>query len=291
MKGPADPALVAWAASDEAANLRIQFQRIDRLLEGLPGACDLPAEVQAAILGVSPEKFATRISVHAGLVSDAVHRVSEVALVAEVREEYRGRTILCFGDSITADRNSWAEILKGVLGPEVTVLSRGRSGDTTGDLLSRFASAVGASGADTVITMAGTNDGRRYGVHHDGILQFGSLAVSDRDTATNVAQLDRMILGVTGGPGIWLTPPPIDDARIREHPSPRSAELVWRTKDLARKESILRELLPDRATSTADAFAVSGGASVLLLDDGLHPNTEGQVVLAHAALGALVAAM
>lgn len=285
-----DPVLSAWALSEEAADLRIQFQRIERLLEGLPGAPDLPIDVQAAILGVSPDRLAARLSTHAQQVSDAVHRVADSPLADVVREEYRGKTIVCFGDSITADRNSWAEVLMGVLAPEARVLNRGRSGDTTGDLLSRFASGVAGSGADVVITMAGTNDARRYGIHRDSSVQFGSLAISDGDTATNIVQLDKMIAGITGVPGIWLTPPPIDDARIRDHPSPRGAELVWRTEDLDRKVSIIRRTLPNRTTATADAFAAAGDAAAFLLDDGLHPNAEGQVALANLALKALTSA-
>lgn len=286
-----DPVLQSWAASDEAADLRIQFQRIDRLLEGLPGASELPIEVQAAILGVSPERFATQVSAHAQRVSDAVLHVAELPATAVVREAYRGETILCFGDSITADRDSWAEILRGALAPDVTVLNRGRSGDTTGDLLTRFASAVGRADAGTVITMAGTNDARRYGSYRNGVMEFGSLAISDGDTATNFVQLDGMIRGVTGRSGIWMSPPPLDDARIREHPSPRCAELVWRTDDLVRKTSILHRLFPARTTSAATAFASTGDVPALLLDDGLHPNAEGQLVLARTALTALASAV
>lgn len=284
-----DAALAAWGNSDEAVNLRVQFQRIERLLEGLPGSSDVDVDTQAAILGVDIARLRDRLAEHRTRVAAAARQLAASPAASIVGDAYQGKTILCYGDSITADQESWAEILAVALGPAVTLLNRGRSGDTTGDLLSRFVGAVSGARADIVITMVGTNDGRRYGALIDGETEFGPLAISDADTAANLAQLDRMIRGVTGTAGLWMTPPPVDDARIREHPSPRSAGMVWRTADIAKKAELLPTLFPGRMISTATAFAVTSPDVELLLPDGLHPTLNGQLVLAHAAMELLAA--
>lgn len=281
----------AWAASEEAAYLRIQFQRLPRLLEGLPGASSMNASAYAGILGVSAARLAERLTMHRTRVSDASVTLAGTEDAATVRATLAGRRLVCYGDSITADRESWAEILASALAPDVTVLNRGRSGDTSGDLLNRFLPAVASTSPDLVVTMVGTNDGRRFrpiGAAED---ELGPLIVSDADTRTNLAQMDVMIRAVTGRPGLWLTPPPVDEDRISGHLSTRAAGLVWQTTDLSQKVAIIEDLFPTRSARTSTGFNHAEGVERLLLPDGLHPNIDGQLALARVALALLASAV
>jgi lysophospholipase L1-like esterase len=185
-----------------------------------------------------------------------------------------GETIVAFGDSITDDSQSWAEILREVLVgmfPEhpPRVVNLGRSGDTSAHLIERFRS-VAALDPDWLVIMVGNNDAKAFTSAPDTPL------VSPGETARNVRLLDR--LGrATGAEVLWLAEPRVEPALVAGLDQWRVEELVW-SNDLvdASRAAVLAEV---DAIDLEPAFR-----SELFLPDGLHPNLEGQLTILRAVL-------
>lgn len=282
---PGRETLLRWTGTEEARRHRLQFTRIERMLEGTAGAGNVAPSAQAAILGLDPlesdelrAEFETHVAAGAALL--------DAGSVAWVRSRWIGRTISCYGDSITADRQSWAELLRAALGPDVRVHNHGRAGDTTADLIARFHDAVAPTMPDAVIVMIGTNDARRYSGDIEGRTGYGEMLVGDVQTSGNLRELQRLIDSAPGRRGYWLTPPPVIDDRIASHPSGRLAHSLWSRRDIARKADLVRTAFP-HAVDTARAFAGAGPLDALLLDDGLHPSLSGQVAIARCVVALL----
>jgi lysophospholipase L1-like esterase len=159
---------------------------------------------------------------------------------------------LALGDSHTDDLGSWAALLG--------LLNAGLSGDTTTAALARLHRLPAA---ERVYALLGTNDARRC--------DDGSMLVSHRATRRNLRAIDRALPQVT-----WITPPPVDEARIRADPA--SEGLTWRLADVAAKAAIVREELAD----VIDLWP--GFRREHLAADGLHPSPAGQRLIAEAVL-------
>lgn len=183
--------------------------------------------------------------------------------------------VAAFGDSLTADALSWAEIVKHAfrLVPAtrgVELVNLGTSGDTTVHLVSRFAEVVSCD-PDLLIVMAGTNDARRHGT------AARTMLVPDRDTERNLRLLKRLVRDETRAGVAFVTPPPVLEGRIRRAPMFREERVTWRAADVARKAALV---------ATADNEAIDSRAvlrdplSRLLLADGLHLSLRGQERLA-----------
>lgn len=268
-----------WVTGAEATALRVQFHRMRQLLKGLPGADRVPEQVEADILGCSVDVLRdTRARLRRAVrstVDDLSADVSTARGLATVRSRYAGAVIVCMGDSITADHQSWAEMLAVALAPHVRVVNEGRSGDTSTDLLSRFSASVPPHRPDVVLIFAGTNDARSYQAGS------GQPAVSDEESERNFAELARL----TGGLGAdlaWITPAGIDDRRVRSHPNTTGSGAVWTNSAIARKADVLRRR-PEPVADLQAVFAAAGDAD-LLLPDGLHPALAGQILIYQAAV-------
>lgn len=275
--------VLEWAVSSEARRLTIQFKRVERLLDGMPGAATVPHSVQAQILGVE----ATELEQHVALLAARVRRAAlklQQGSLAQVRAAWSGRVVACYGDSITSDRQSWAEIVAEALGPAVRVVNLGRAGDTSADLIARFSDAIVPVRPDAVIVMVGTNDARRFTADVRGETGYGNQAVSNPGSAENFTELDRLIRTATGAAGLWMTPPPVLDCRIARHPSARLAHSTWIASEIEEKAKLVRA----RFSSAHDTWAAFANSRApiesLFLNDGLHPNLAGQIVIAECAL-------
>jgi lysophospholipase L1-like esterase len=272
-----------WASSTEAAALRVQFHRIAQILKGLPGSDRVPDHIEAEILGCDVgflrDVRQTHTQAVMAAVDDLLARPGPAELVAKLRDRYAGAIIVCLGDSITADHESWAEMLAVALAPDVHVINEGRSGDTTTDLLSRFAASVPVHRPDVVLVFAGTNDARTYRTG------TGQLAVSDEESRRNFAELAQLIAHL-GADLAWLTPARIDDERVLRHPNTASSGAVWTNAAAAGKAALLHQR-PEHTVDLQAEFAVPRDTPDLLMPDGLHPSLAGQTVICLAALGLL----
>jgi lysophospholipase L1-like esterase len=180
-----------------------------------------------------------------------------------------GRRVVAFGDSLTADPGSWAEVLE--------LVNLGVPGDTTVHLISRFAE-VAAHRPDLLIVMAGTNDARRHGSAAERIL------VPDPETKHNLELLITLAREQTRARIVFITPPPILEAKVRLAPLLRAEPVTWLESDVSRKAEIVAGLDAEVIDSRA---ALTPPLDPLLLPDGLHLSPRGHQRLARWVLRSL----
>lgn len=194
-----------------------------------------------------------------------------------------GRCVLAFGDSLTADAGSWAEILGHALrlthaGRRVELINLGVPGDTTVHLISRFAD-VAACQPDLLIVMAGTNDARRHGA------AAARMLVPDLETKRNLNLLMTLAREQTRARVVFIAPPPILEGKIQRAPLLRREPVAWLESDVARKAAIVMALEGEVIDSRA---ALQPPVDTLLLADGLHLSVRGQERLARWIVRSLV---
>ena len=260
----------------------VQFVHPDRTVS-LPGMTDA---IVAALLEITPERyaqlraqFATRVrSAAEELLSDAAFSQQIDALPFR-----QGATLVGLGDSITDDRQSWFEILCTVLelrrgSGSFAFVNAGISGDTTARLIERFLGVVQAQ-PDWVLCLAGTNDARLHG------LQPTKTLVSAEETERNLAMLRAYAARQTSARWVWMTPPPVLEAKIAAYWGQPAFQMMWRNADLRAVAALMQQLPPqypgDLLVDLQSAFGPAPAAELLLFD-GLHPSLEGQKLIVRA---------
>jgi lysophospholipase L1-like esterase len=213
----------------------------------LPG---LDAIDDAALYGISQEQYRSARAALREEVTAAARALGEPPRLAG--------PVLALGDSHTDELGSWAEIL----GELVPVLNAGLSGDTTTSALARAHRLPPAAHA---VVLLGTNDARRHG--------GAGMLVSHRETRRNLRALDTL-LRQRYAKVTWMTPPPVDEPRIRADPALRDADVSWRRADVRVKAQLVLDEWPD----AIDLWP--GFAAEHLAADGLHPSPCGQLQIA-----------
>lgn len=187
-----------------------------------------------------------------------------------------GLRVVAFGDSLTADPRSWAELLKR---SGVELINLGVPGDTTVHLVSRF-DQVSASAPDVLVVVAGTNDARRHGAAASRML------VPHAQTRVNLALIETLAREQTDARVVFVTPPPVIDAKIRRAPLLTREHVSWREADVDRKAAIAASI----GSAVIDSRAVlRPPLDGLLRADGLHLSGRGQERLARWILRCLAA--
>jgi lysophospholipase L1-like esterase len=187
-----------------------------------------------------------------------------------------GQRLVAFGDSLTADRRSWAELLRRA---GLDVVNLGVPGDTTVHLVGRF-EQVAAARPDLLVVLAGTNDARRHGLAADRML------VPDAQTRANLRVLRTLAREQTAARVVFVTPPPILEAKVRRAPDLVKESVSWLAADVDRKARIAASVGAPAIDSRA---VLSPPLDRLLLADGLHLSLRGQQRLARWILRCLVA--
>lgn len=261
-----------------------RYSRLENVLAltELPCKSLTGVELRAELFGCTPEEL---MQIDAGLESIVQVAGTELLADAEFRaavDRLRvapGDVVVTIGDSITADRLSWAEILGQVLVARLATVELANlavSGGTSADMLGRI-SAVIDRAPDWVIMMIGTNDARRHGPGGDARM------VSTSETLRNVEQFVAVVTEQTAARVTLLTPPPIDEQQAIGCKRFSDAQISWRADDVAE----LAALLLERHPNAIDLHSRRPGYAIdeLLGPDGVHPTALGQRELA----GALVA--
>jgi acyl-CoA thioesterase I len=229
----------------------------------LPGVAALDERTLARLYGVSTARYR---DIAGAIRAEAVRAARELD-----RPVFSGSgPLLALGDSHTDDLGSWAEILAECL--DVPVINAGLSGDTTTAARARLPQLPATGHA---IVLLGTNDARRHGEQ--------DMLVSHGETRRNLRSIDRE-LRRRGGHVTWITPPPVDEERIRAAPVLRGAGVTWRLDDVAAKAALVRDAWPD-AIDVWPLFTADH-----MSDDGLHVSAAGQRVIAERALRRLARA-
>jgi acyl-CoA thioesterase-1 len=246
----------------------VRFQQPEKVLTYLG---PLEQSRIAALFGLDPDEFL-------GLCRGFEARVREVAeaLLAEPgfaelvdRLPFTGgQHVVALGESTTADRLSWFEILRQLLalrrpadGIKLTNLAV--SGCTTTQALTQLP-GLSFHRPDWVLCMLGANDAQR-------LAPGGPSLVGLAETERNLLAL-RDLAGQRGCERwTWLMPSTVDEGRVAGYSHFRRAGISWANEDIKAVAEILRgqpELTvePVLTTSRAD----------LWLDDGVHLTVDGQ---------------
>jgi acyl-CoA thioesterase-1 len=192
-----------------------------------------------------------------------------------------GQTIVALGESSTADRLSWFELLAGLLAAgrpdlDLNVRNLSVSGATTTQTLAGIGQ-VARTGADWILCMLGGNDARRFDS------AGGPRLVSEAETERNLRLIRRRVGGGRDVRWVWLTPTPVDEAKIAAYPY--FAGVTWTNRDVSALAAVL-----GRSGDLVVNSGPSVGVDEPYLEDGLHTTLAAQANLAVHVLAALAGA-
>jgi lysophospholipase L1-like esterase len=252
------------------------------LLGRFPVGDDLHAELLAQMLGCSGD--AVR-SVAADLTGQA--RETAAAMVADAGfnkaiEALPFRTqdrVVAVGDSITADRLGWFELLSAAVAltgrPTGAMINLGVSGNTTADVIERF-DLLEAARPSHVLLMLGTNDVRSHG------RAVAYRMVGAAETERNLRAIIDLIVTGLGAAVTVITPPAVDQRRIDTFFA--DAPVGWHADDIAEVAGIIRKVAPTGVD--LHGFTREHVAGNFLEPDGVHPTAAGQrLILTHIVAG------
>jgi lysophospholipase L1-like esterase len=252
------------------------------LLGRFPVEDDLHAELLAQMLACSPE---TVRSIVRDLTGEARETAAEMLADAGFRAAVRalpfgpGERIVAVGDSITADRLGWFELLAAAAAldgrPTGAMVNLGVSGNTTADVIERF-DLLEAARPSHVLLMLGTNDARRHG------RAVAHRMVAAAETGRNLRALVDLVVAGLGAAVMVITPPAVDQRRIGTFFA--GGVVGWRADDIAEIAEIARGVAP----GGVDLHAVTRDhvEGDFLEADGVHPTPAGQrLILTHVVAG------
>jgi lysophospholipase L1-like esterase len=261
----------------------VRYMHPDR---STPYLANAGPETLAAALGLSPAVYQVQVDAfdqQARAEADELMCAPEVADRLHRLPFQKGQTVLALGESDTADRLSWADVLGHVLKQwgDILVVNAAVSGQTSTEALGRWAATLRQAGrVDWVLCKLGTNDARR--------IAEGATLVRPEETRRNLSLL-RALAGPTGARWVWLTPHPVDERRIAEAPGLRYTGSRWHNSDLVAVADGIRQR-PETVVDLDPVF-VPDECPGLLAADGLHPTPEGQRVILTALVDALSGAV
>ncbi|KAA8879840.1 SGNH/GDSL hydrolase family protein [Nocardia colli] len=257
-----------------------RFQRPELSLPFLNGIDD--AHI-AALFGLTADEYHSLRAEFAEQARTAAAGLLTEAWVAAQVDQLPfapGAHVVALGESSTADRLSWFEILRHLLElrrPDdgITLTNLAVSGATTTQTLKSIA-ALSFRRPDWVLCQLGANDAQRLG-------SDGPRVVSAEETARNLSLLHDEGVRLSGAQWIWLTPHDMDEALIAAYPPFQQAQISWRTKD---HEETARLLL-DRPEPAIDTLGVTRPGSGLFEPDGVHLTPAGQIAVARIVVSTL----
>ena len=226
--------------------------------------------------------------VHDMLLADLLKMPAEVLkdiraqLAADQLPFAAGSTVVGFGDSLTDDLQSWLEILRQVLeirrpNDQIKLVNAGASGESTTQMLFRVPQVLSLNPA-CIISMAGTNDARRFGT-------LPVTQVSLSETRRNLAAFAEAGAKAGNVRWVWMTPPPVIESRVTGHWFWTPMATSWKAADVqAIGDAMLAS--KERVVDLRPAFAGAAGAE-LILDDGVHPTVQGQTTILRTLVASL----
>lgn len=261
--------------SQELVRWLLKVIQPDRTLAALPGGAGFDRQDHARLLGLPADVYAAelaRMQEEASAAADELLADPSVSAMVDGLPLREGAVVVAFGDSLTADPQSWAVILGEVLArrrgdDRISLVINAVAGETTTHGLVRIARAIDAQ-PDWMIFLIGTNDARSQGPH------AGKTLVAAAETRRNIAELRRRVSRESSTTDIWVTPPAVDEAMVARHAGLAGFGVRFRNRDVERVATIIRE----SGASVIDAFDAFGmpPAGALLEDDGLHLTVQGQ---------------
>jgi len=273
---------------DPMVEMFARYTHLEKEYGHLPGMSD---RLQADLLGLTEaELLELRTGLDAGVrdAADGLLADAEFAARVDRLPFHSGQTIVAVGDSMTDDQQSWLAIVTNLLalrrGDETfTVVNNGVSGYTTAMALRRTVPALAYRRPDWVLCLLGGNDATRVGPEPNGTL------VSIGETARNLRAIRAIGGALSGGASeaswVWLTPVPVDEARVAAFTPFQRGLSSWRNDDVV----AVAEVLTTFDDPVVDLRRVFGVPPDPLLQgvDGVHPSLAGQTAIARAFVEAV----
>jgi acyl-CoA thioesterase-1 len=272
----------AQACTDDERRHFLRYTRTPQwpMLQRFPIDDDGHVNLLAGMLAGSPDTIRSMIrAMHDEVRSTAARMLTEEPYRTAVtglpfRPDER---MVAVGDSITADRLGWFELLAASVGPAAaTLVNLGVSGDTTADVLERF-DTLEAARPDHVLLMIGTNDARVHGRAR------GYRMVTIAETERNLRALIDLITAQLGATITVITPPAVDQERIDA--TFADAPVHWTAEAVAEVADVVRRAAPD-AIDLHGATQNREPAG-FLEPDGVHPTPAGHQLILSRVLGRL----
>lgn len=194
---------------------------------------------------------------------------------------------LALGDSITADRTSYAKIIRELRGGK-NVIDAGISGDTTADVVDRFYPDVLNRSYEIASIFIGTNDSRGLD-DGKGITRVG---IADYTTKLRyfISAMRNPPAGAESGSApdlkkvLVITLPPARTEVLRSYFG-EEANWIYSTEHLQAMNKAIRKTAKKTGAVLVDLAAEIESSGIDPLDeDGLHLNIEAQILLAKMVL-------
>ncbi|NUW33735.1 SGNH/GDSL hydrolase family protein [Nonomuraea sp. SMC257] len=261
----------------------VRFQQPEKTLTYLGGLDD--ARI-AALFGLDDSAYRDLVEgCEAAVREVAADMLADPAVAGQVdRLPFRpGQRVVAIGESTTADRLSWFEILRHLLAlrrpaDAVTLTNLAVTGCSTTQALTQLP-ALSYHRPDWVLCMLGGNDVQRLGPGD------GTTLVSPSETRRNLVALRDLATRRVAARWVWLTPSAVDEDRVAAYPHFQRAHLSWANGDIDH----IAEHLNAQPEPTVDTRAASAARAddSPHLDDGLHLTLAGQRAVAGAFLRTL----
>lgn len=247
----------------------------EKTLGSLPGIATLTEGHLAALIGIDPELYRVELGAMRQNAKDAAIELLDDPAIEKLIDQlplHKGAQIVVFGDSLTADPQSWAVIVAELLTARrpddaLTVTINAVPGETTTHGLVRIGESL-ARRPDWLIFFMGINDARTQGPNPTKTI------VSHEETARNLAEMRSRAAGECKAQRLWITPPAVNEEAVAAHWGLARFGVGFRNSDVAQVAKNVRGL----GDPVIDLFSSLGAppAPELLLDDGLHLSLEGQ---------------
>ncbi len=272
------------SAAEDPLRFLVRLIHVEKILPPLPGVHDMLLadllKIDATVLTQVRAQLAAEVrQVAEDLLGDA-----SFAKAVDRLPFSQGSTIVGLGDSITDDLQSWLEILRQVLElrrpqDQIKLVNAGASGESTPQIMFRVPPTL-ALHPEWVICLAGVNDARRFG----GVAE--PIQVSLNETRRNLSAFRDYAARHGKARWLWVTPVPVIEERIVGHWFWTPMATFWARNDVhAISEAMLG--LGGPAVDLRPVFAGESGAQ-LILDDGVHPNLQGQKAIVREIVTKLV---
>lgn len=202
-------------------------------------------------------------------------------LTGEVKKlEESGKKIICIGDSLTSDRESYQCILHEIFQPagNVSFIDAAVSGNTTKDLRDRFYLSIMNNEFDTALIFIGINDSRML---HDGsYLPLTGLTDFENNMKYMIKILRERVSAI-----YVVTLPYVDVERLRDFFSDRN--FFYTESHVDCMNGLIRNIAEETECRLIDFAAVLKSEDNVLEPDGIHLNAHAHRILAKMVLSAL----
>lgn len=267
----------AGAGLSPQARLEIDFNV--QHMAGLLGL-DMPADAAAAILGITSEQYSDyAAAVERDVRQTAGDLLADQAMAGAIDRlpVPPGGTLLALGDSITAYRRGYVEIVRAMLdlrrpADAIRVLNLGQSGYTSAAGLEVTYTQCVREHPDLVLVKLGVNDSKRFGSPCGGRL------VSLAEYRRNMMAIVAAFVERTSARLVLLTPTPVPKSLVNSYPDFVSVGLRIDHADIAGCADVLRSIAAETEVLLVDLVSLFGSQPdpALYTPEGLHPGPQGQ---------------